>query len=167
MRNPTALFETSLGHFMAELYLDKMPLTAGNFVRLAQDNFFDGLHFHRVIKRFMVQTGCPFSRDPFDRRAGTGDPDSGCIRDEFTARLSNLTGTLAMANDGRPHSGGSQFFVNCVDNPQLDWWTPGGKHPVFGRVVQGLEVIRVIETVPTDRGERPVEPVLLERVTIG
>ncbi len=167
MRNPTALFETSLGHFIVELYVDKMPLTAGNFLQLAQDGFYDGLHFHRVIRRFMVQTGCPFSRDPLDRRAGTGDPPSGCIRDEFTARLSNLTGTLAMANDGRPNSGGSQFFVNTVDNPQLDWWTPGGKHPVFGKIAQGLEVLRLIEAVPTDRSERPLVPVLLERVTIG
>ncbi len=167
MANPIALFETSLGTFTAEIYLDKMPLTAGNFLRLAKEGFFDGLHFHRVIKGFMVQFGCPFSRDPKDPRCGTGDPPSGTIKDEFTARLSNTTGTLSMANTGAPNSGGSQFFINTTNNPFLDHFSPGAsRHPVFGKVVDGLDVVRQIEAVRTDRDDNPVVPVQVTHVTI-
>src|SRR5438309_3897954 len=111
MANPIALLETSMGNIKVELYLDKMPITAGNFIKLAKSGFYDGLHFHRVINKFMLQFGCPYSKDPKDRRAGTGGPPWGDIKDEFTVKLSNEPGTLSMANTGAPNSGGSQFFV--------------------------------------------------------
>jgi cyclophilin family peptidyl-prolyl cis-trans isomerase len=167
MANPTALVETTLGHFTVELYLDQMPITAGNFIRLAKEGFYDGLHFHRVIKRFMIQFGCPFSRDPNSPRAGTGDSPHGTIRDEHTARISNEPGTLAMANTGRPNSGSCQFFINTVANPYLDWFSPGpSQHPVFGKVINGMEVINLIEKAPTSQ-DRPREPIKVERITIS
>jgi cyclophilin family peptidyl-prolyl cis-trans isomerase len=167
MANPTALVETTLGHFTVELYLDQMPITAGNFIRLAKEGFYDGLHFHRVIKRFMIQFGCPFSRDPNSPRAGTGDSPHGTIRDEHTARISNEPGTLAMANTGRPGSGSCQFFINTVHNPYLDWFSPGpSQHPVFGKVINGMEVINLIEKAPTSQ-DRPREPIKVERITIS
>ena len=109
MPNPTALLETSLGNFKVELYADKMPITAGNFVKLAKSGFYDGLHFHRVINGFMLQFGCPHSKDPTSRRAGTGDSPHGPLQDEHppNAKLSNEPGTLSMANTGRPNSGSS------------------------------------------------------------
>jgi cyclophilin family peptidyl-prolyl cis-trans isomerase len=162
MPNPTAVFETSLGTFKAEILKAEMPITAGNFLTLARSGFYDGLHFHRVIKSFMIQFGCPHSKDPQSPRAGTGGPPHGTIQDEFlaTAKLSNAPGTLAMANTGRPNSGGSQFFINTVHNAYLDWFTPGAsKHPVFGRVVEGMDVVKAIEAAPVGPGDRPKTPV--------
>jgi cyclophilin family peptidyl-prolyl cis-trans isomerase len=169
MANPTAVFETSLGTFKAEILLAEMPVTAGNFVTLAKSGFYDGLHFHRVIKGFMIQFGCPFSRDPGSPRAGTGGPPHGTIADEHldAARFSNEPGTLSMANTGRPNTGGSQFFINTVHNSYLDWFTPGqSKHPVFGRVTEGMDVVRAIETTPTGPGDRPKTPVQVVKITI-
>jgi cyclophilin family peptidyl-prolyl cis-trans isomerase len=169
MANPTALFETSLGNFKVELFLDKMPLTAKNFLDLAKSGFYDGLHFHRVIQGFMLQFGCPHSRDPWSPRCGTGGPPHGTIQDEHlpTAKLSNEPGTLSMANTGRPNSGGSQFFVNTVHNAYLDWFSPGAsKHPVFGRVTEGMDIVKKIETTPTDDGDRPKTPVKVNRVVV-
>jgi cyclophilin family peptidyl-prolyl cis-trans isomerase len=169
MANPTAICETSLGTFEAELFLDTMPVTAGNFLDLAQSGFYDGLHFHRVIEGFMCQFGCPYSRDPKSPRAGTGGPPNGCIKDEFPegAKFSNEPGTLSMANTGEPDSGGSQFFINTVHNDFLDWFTPGpSRHPVFGKVIRGMEVITAIETTPTDGRDRPVTPVQMKKITV-
>ncbi len=169
MTNPTAICETSLGTFKVELFVDKMPLTAGNFIKLSEDGFYDGLHFHRVIKGFMCQFGCPHSRDPMSPRAGTGGPPHGTIEDEFPddAKLSNEPGTLSMANTGRPHSGGSQFFINTAKNDYLDWFSPGpSKHPVFGRVAEGLDVVQKIEATATDGNDRPTTPVQMIKVTI-
>jgi cyclophilin family peptidyl-prolyl cis-trans isomerase len=167
MANPTATFETSLGNFTVELYLDKMPVTAGNFLQLAKSGFYDGLHFHRVIKNFMVQFGCPYSKDPKSTRAGTGGPPTGDIKDEFTQKLSNEPMTLSMANTGAPNSGGSQFFINTVHNDFLDWFTPGpSRHPVFGRVTDGQDVVKKIETTPTDGDDRPRTPVKVIKVTV-
>jgi cyclophilin family peptidyl-prolyl cis-trans isomerase len=169
MSNPTATLDTSLGTFKVELFLDKMPITAGNFVKLAKNGFYDGLHFHRVINGFMIQFGCPHSRDPKSRRAGTGDGPDGCITDEHpaNARLSNEPGTLSMANTGQPNSGSCQFFINTVHNPYLDFFTPGAsKHPVFGRVIEGMDVVRQIETTRTDGDDRPTTPVRMNRITI-
>ena len=167
MPNPTALVETTLGHFTVELYTDKMPITAGNFVRLAKEGFYDGLHFHRVIKNFMIQFGCPHSRDPNSGRAGTGDSPHGCIKDEHTAKISNEPGTLSMANTGRPGSGSCQFFINTVHNSFLDWFSPGqSQHPVFGKVISGMEVVKLIETTPTSQ-DRPLRPVKVERITVS
>jgi cyclophilin family peptidyl-prolyl cis-trans isomerase len=169
MPNPIATFDTSLGSFQAEIYADKMPITAKNFVDLAKSGFYDGLHFHRVIKDFMIQFGCPHSKDPMSPRCGTGGPPHGNIQDEHPAahKLSNEPGTLSMANTGRPNSGGSQFFINTVHNSYLDWFTPGqSKHPVFGRIVQGLDVVTKIGTTPTDGDDRPLTPVRVNRVTV-
>jgi cyclophilin family peptidyl-prolyl cis-trans isomerase len=167
--NPIATFETSLGSFQAEIFLDKMPITAKNFLELAKAKFYDGLHFHRVIQGFMIQFGCPHSRDPKSPRAGTGGPPHGTIKDEFppNAKLSNEVGTLAMANTGQPNTGGSQFFINCTHNAYLDWFTPGAsRHPVFGKVSKGLEVVKKIETAKTGQGDRPVTPVKMIKVTV-
>ena len=170
MPNPTATFDTTLGSFTTEIFLDKMPLTAKNFLDLAKRGFYDGLHFHRVIKNFMIQFGCPYSKDPSDSRAGTGDAGQK-IQDEFKddAKLSNEPGTLAMANTGRPNSGGSQFFINCVHNDYLDWFTPGNsKHPVFGKITSGMDIVKKIETTPTSKpGDRPNTPVRVNKITVA
>jgi cyclophilin family peptidyl-prolyl cis-trans isomerase len=169
MPNPIAQFETSLGTFQAEIYLDKMPLTAGNFLKLAKSGFYDGLHFHRVINGFMLQFGCPFSRDPKSPRAGTGDGPDGPIKDEHpaNAKLSNEPGTLSMANTGEPNSGSCQFFVNTVHNGYLDWFSPGAsRHPVFGKVIKGMDVVTKIEKTRTDGEDRPITPVKMNKVTV-
>ena len=169
MTNPTARFDTSLGSFRVEIFEDKMPITAKNFLDLASSGFYDGLHFHRVIKGFMCQFGCPHSKDPNSPRAGTGGPPHGTIPDEHpeNAKLSNEVGTLSMANTGRPNSGGSQFFLNTAHNSYLDWFTPGqSKHPVFGRVIEGMDVVRKIESTQTGPGDRPITPVQVSRVTV-
>lgn len=168
MANPLAHFDSSLGSFTAEIYLDLMPITAGNFIKLAKEGFYDGLHFHRVINKFMIQFGCPYSKDPNDRRAGMGDSPYGAIPDEHpqNARLSNEPGTLSMANAG-PNSGSSQFFINTVHNAYLDFFTPGqSKHPVFGKIIHGMDVVQKIESTPTRPGDRPVTPVEMLSVTI-
>jgi cyclophilin family peptidyl-prolyl cis-trans isomerase len=102
MANPTATFETSLGTFKAEIFVEQMPITGGNFVKLAKEGFYDGLHFHRVINNFMCQFGCPHSRDPKSPRAGTGQSPYGAIQDEHPAdaQITNDTGTLSMPNTG-------------------------------------------------------------------
>ena len=169
MSNPTATLETSLGTVTIELFADKMPITAGNFVKLAKSGFYDGLHFHSVIDNFMIQFGCPHSKDPKSPRAGTGDGPQGTIADEHpaNAKLSNEPGTLAMANTGAPNSGSCQFFINTVHNPYLDFFTPGAsKHPVFGRVIEGLDVLKKIEKTPTDSGDRPLTPVKMIKITV-
>ncbi len=169
MPNPTATFETSMGTFKAEIFVDKMPITGGNFVRLAKEGFYDGLHFHRVISGFMNQFGCPFSKDPTSRRAGTGDSPYGAIKDEHPVahRLSNAIGTLSMANAG-PNSGSSQFFINTANNAFLDYFSPGeSKHPVFGAITAGMDVVTAINRTPTDRDDRPRTPVKMLKVTIA
>ena len=170
MANPHALCETSLGNFTVELYLDKMPITAQNFIKLAQSGFYDGLHFHRIIDNFMIQFGCPHSRDPRSNRAGTGDGPDGTIQDEHpeNAKLSNEPGTLSMANTGERNSGSCQFFINTVHNSYLDWFTAGeSKHPVFGRVIEGMDVIKTLEETRTDGDDRPITPVRMNKITIS
>ncbi|HWM87245.1 MAG TPA: peptidylprolyl isomerase [Kofleriaceae bacterium] len=170
MANPTADFVTSLGTIRVELFTDVMPKTAGNFIKLAQSGFYDGLHFHRVIKGFMLQFGCPNSRDPESPRAGTGNAPHGTIEDEHpaNAKLSNEPGTLSMANTGRPNSGSCQFFINTVHNAYLDWFSPGAsKHPVFGRVVEGMDVVQKIESTPTNESDRPRQPVKMIQIKVN
>ena len=169
MANPTATFETSLGNFKVEVFEDKMPITSANFLGLARDGFYDGLHFHRVIQNFMIQFGCPHSADPESGRAGTGGPPHGNIQDEHPEdqKLSNEAGTLSMANTGAPNSGGSQFFINTVHNDYLDWFTAGpSKHPVFAKVVDGYDIVQQIEATPTDGRDKPVTPVQVIRVSV-
>lgn len=167
MANPTAIFDTSEGTFEAELFLDRMPITAANFIALAKSGFYDGLHFHRVIPGFMLQFGCAHSKDPNSPRAGTGNSPLGNIKDELTQKISNTPGTLSMANTGAPNSGGSQFFVNTVHNSFLDWWdkrTPS-QHPVFGEVRKGMEIVKIIETRGSGSGKLS-KPVKMNKVTI-
>ena len=169
MGNPTATFNTSLGSFKAEIFTDSMPVTSANFISLAKGGFYDGLHFHRVIARFMIQFGCPHSSDPFSQFAGTGGPPHGNIADEFLdgAKFSNQPGTLSMANTGRPNSGGSQFFINVADNSYLDWFNPAtpSKHPVFGKIIDGLDVVQQIEGTPCNQS-KPLTPVKVNSITI-
>ena len=167
MGNPTAIFNTTEGSFKAEIYLDEMPITAGNFIKLAEEGFYNGLHFHRIIKNFMIQFGCPNSKDPNSRAAGTGGPGYN-IQDEFTQEISNRPGTLSMANTGQPNSGGSQFFINVKDNAYLDWFdkrTPS-QHPVFGKVTEGYDVVVEMSQVRTSYGDRPITPVKIESIEI-
>ncbi len=175
MANPIATFETSMGNFKAELFLDKMPVSVNNFIQIARHadgsgrNFYDGLHFHRVIKNFMLQFGCEHSIDPNSSRCGTGSSPLGNAQDEHPPehKISNEPGTLSMANTGRPNSGGAQFFVNVVNNDYLDWFSPGqSKHPVFGKVIEGWDVVQAIEAAPTVAGDRPSAPIKMNRVTV-
>jgi cyclophilin family peptidyl-prolyl cis-trans isomerase len=170
MPNPTATLETSLGPISIELFTDRMPVTAGNFIELAKSGFYDGLHFHRVIQGFMLQFGCPHSSDPNSASAGTGDGPNGPIQDEFPddAKISNEPGTLSMANTGKPNSGSCQFFINTVHNDFLDWFSPGqSKHPVFAKVVDGMDVVMQIEATPTNASDRPNDPIKMVSVTVN
>jgi len=182
--NPIATFETTMGTFKAEIYLEEMPITASNFIDLSKKGFYNGLHFHRVIPNFMAQFGCPFARDPKSPRAGTGGPDDGTsfqvggetivrknggnIPDEFTRQITNAPGTLSMANTGAPNSGGSQFFMNVVDNNFLDFFNPQtpSKHPVFGQITEGFDVVKQITETRTDRNDCPQTPVQMKSITI-
>ena len=158
-----------MGNFEAEIYVDKMPITGGNFVRLANEGFYNGLHFHRVIANFMNQFGCPHSKDPNSRMAGTGDSPHGAIADEHPAehQLSNEPGTLSMANAG-PNSGSSQFFINTVHNDFLDYFSGGNsKHPVFGKVNSGMDVVNAINSTATDGNDRPRTPVQMISLSIA
>jgi peptidylprolyl isomerase len=160
MGNSIAVFDTSMGTFKVELFEDKMPVTTGNFIKLARDGFYDGVVFHRVIDGFMIQGGDPTG-------TGTGGPGY-TIEDEFVEGLSNLKYTVAMANTGQPNSGGSQFFINLVDNTYLDWNQPpeASKHPVFGKVIDGMDVIDAIGKVEVGAGARPEEDVVINKLTI-
>lgn len=169
MANPTAVFDTSKGTFKAEIFLAEMPITAQNFIDLVNDGFYNGIHFHRVIPGFMCQFGCDFARDYGHPRSGTGSSPRGNVQDEHPAdaQFSNEPGTLSMANTGRPNSGGAQFFINTAHNSFLDWWdrsTPS-KHPVFGRVTEGMDIIKSIEGVGSRSGQTS-EPVKMNSVTI-
>jgi len=169
MPNPTAVLDTSLGQIKVEIFADLMPVTAQNFIKLAKSGFYDGLHFHRVIDGFMIQFGCPHSKDPRSPIAGTGDAPHGTIKDEHpaNAKLSNEPGTLAMANTGAPNSGSCQFFINTVKNDYLDWFSPGpSKHPVFGKIIEGADVVKKIEKTKTDGDDRPVTPVRMNKITV-
>jgi len=168
--NPTAIVKTNYGTFELELFTDTMPVTAGNFVKLANEGYFNGTKFHRVIDGFMIQGGDPLTKDDTQSaRWGTGGPGY-TIADEHRSGplLSNTRGTIAMANSG-PNSGGSQFFINVADNTFLDFDKEPltSKHPVFGRVIAGMEVVDTIAEVETTAGDRPVEPVVIESVTIN
>ena len=159
MANKIAVFETNKGKFSVELFEDKAPLTTGNFIKLVNKGFYNGLVFHRVIPDFMIQTGCP-------KGVGTGGPGY-AIKDEFHKDLSNVRGTLSMANSG-PNTGGSQFFVNVVDNTFLDFNKPptSSKHPVFGKVVSGMDIVDTISKMKTGRNDKPVETITIKTITI-
>jgi len=170
MANPVAVFDTTNGTFKAEIFLDKMPITAQNFIDLANSGFYNGLHFHRVIPNFMVQFGCPNSSDPTSPNAGTGGPPHGNIADEHPDehKLSNHPGTLSMANTGRPNTGGSQFFINTVHNDFLDWFNLGtpSKHPVFGQITQGMDIVEGISKAQTGSRDNPLDPIQVRSISI-
>ena len=138
------LLKTSMGDITIQLY-DDMPITTGNFQKLVETGFYDGVIFHRVIDGFMIQGGDP---------EGTGMGGPGYeIADEFTDHNRNDRGTIAMANSG-PNTGGSQFFINLVDNSFLD-----SKHPAFGKVIAGMDVVDAIAKVQKDANDRPLTDV--------
>lgn len=152
------VFETNQGSIEITL-ADDMPITTGNFVKLVNQGFYDGTRFHRVIEGFMIQGGDPLSKDVSKVRLwGTGDPGYS-IKDEY-GKLKNVPGTIAMANSG-PNSGGSQFFINTMNNSFLN-----GKHPVFGTVTQGMDVVGVISGTDTDAQDRPVEDMLIVKAYV-
>jgi peptidylprolyl isomerase len=125
-----------------------MPITTANFENLVEQEVYNGTIFHRVIANFMIQGGDPTG-------TGYGDPSIPTIQDEFTADNRNDRGTIAMANAG-PNTGSSQFFINVVNNNYLDT-----KHPVFGRVIEGMDVVDAISQVATDSNDKPTEDVTI------
>jgi len=131
MPNRTAILETTKGTIKFELYEAEAPITTKNFIDLAQKGFYNGLTFHRVIRGFMIQGGCP-------KGDGTGGPGY-TIRDEFHPKLKHTKGAVSMANAG-PNTGGSQFFITEAPQPHLD-----GKHSVFGQVTEGQNVVESIK----------------------
>ena len=147
----TVLLKTNQGDIRIKLYED-MEITAGNFKKLVGEGFYDGIIFHRVIDGFMIQGGDPEGR-------GTGGPGY-TIKDEFKGHKNNR-GTISMANSG-PNTGGSQFFINLVDNNFLD-----EKHPVFGEVIEGMDVVDKIGKVKTDAQDKPLEDVVIEKGVVG
>lgn len=165
--NPVVTLKTNQGDIALELFLDKTPKTAGNFLKLAEAGFFDGTKFHRVIAGFVIQGGDPNSKMNDKVSYGKGGPGY-TIEDEFVLGLSNTRETISMANTGRPNSGGSQFFINLVDNIGLDFDKPPeiSRHPVFGKVISGMKVVDFIAKVDVDQMGIPVEPVVIEKVII-
>ncbi len=156
----TAILHTSKGDITIELFADRVPKTAANFAKLAGEGFYNGTKFHRVIKGFMIQGGDPLSKDNSKMGLwGTGGPGYQ-FADEITAGNKNDIGTISMANSG-PNTNGSQFFINVAANNFLD-----AKHTVFGKVVSGMEVVKVIENTPTGEADRPVTPVVIDSVTL-
>jgi cyclophilin family peptidyl-prolyl cis-trans isomerase len=151
--NPHAIIETNKGTIEIELFMDKAPLTAGNFKKLSEEGFYDGTIFHRVIPDFMIQGGDPTG-------TGTGGPGY-TIKDEFGKGLKHdKAGMLSMANAG-PNTGGSQFFITVAPTPWLD-----GKHAIFGQVVKGQDVVNKISLVPRNSRDKPNENVTITKVTI-
>jgi cyclophilin family peptidyl-prolyl cis-trans isomerase len=144
---------TTEGVIVFELFDDDAPETVANFKKLASEGFYDGLTFHRIIKDFMIQGGCP---------AGTGTGDPGYKFDDEINDHKVVRGALAMANSG-PNTNGSQFFIVTTDAaPWLD-----GKHTVFGEVNGGMDVVDRIESVPTVGADRPVEPIMIASIEFG
>ena len=153
MANPTVTIQTNHGTITAEMLADAAPKTAGNFIELAKKGFYDGVIFHRVIDGFMIQGGDP---------TGTGRGGPGySIPDEFGPGLEHdAEGLFSMANAG-PNTGGSQFFITLAATPWLD-----RKHAIFGKVTEGMDVVRQIGKVKTAGGDRPVDDVVMEKVTV-
>jgi len=151
MDNNIVLLKTNLGDIKIELASD-MPITTGNFKKLTQEGFYDGVIFHRVITGFMIQGGDP---------TGTGSGGPGyAIKDEFTNNNKNSRGTIAMANAG-PNTGGSQFFINLVNNNFLDT-----KHPVFGKIIEGMDIVDKIAKVEKDSKDKPLKDVIIEKAEL-
>ncbi|MDP4116629.1 MAG: peptidylprolyl isomerase [Bacteroidota bacterium] len=151
-----AVFKTTLGEFEIELFNKQTPKTVKNFVLLAKSGYYNGIIFHRVIDRFMIQGG-----DPTGTGRGGESIYGARFDDEFKPELLHSSeGILSMANAG-PNTNGSQFFITLVPTPHLN-----GKHTVFGKVVKGMEVVKEIGKTKTDRSDKPVTPVVIEKLTI-
>jgi cyclophilin family peptidyl-prolyl cis-trans isomerase len=149
----TATLNTTLGPIELELFDEDAPKTVENFRKLSADGFYDGIIFHRVIRDFMIQSGCP-------QGTGTGGPGY-TFEDEINSQAI-VRGTLAMANAG-PNTNGSQFFIlTTKDAPWLD-----GKHTAFGQVIAGMEIVDRIEALPTGAGDRPLDPPRIESIDLG
>ena len=150
---PKATIETTKGTIVIELYKDEAPKTVANFIKLAKQGFYDGIIFHRVIPGFMIQTGDP---------TGTGRGGPGyTFEDEFSPNLTHDgLGVVSMANAG-PNTNGSQFFITLAATPWLN-----GKHAIFGRVIDGQQVAEQIAAVPRSAQDRPLQDVVMQRVTI-
>lgn len=147
------LLVTTMGNITIQMY-DDMPITTGNFKNLTRLGVYDGTIFHRVIDGFMIQGGDPTG-------TGVGDPNIAAIPDEFTEHNRNNRGTIAMANTGEANTGSSQFFINLVDNNYLD-----DKHPVFGQVIDGMDVVDAIGKVETDSSDKPLQDVSITRAML-
>ena len=148
-KNQIAVIVTNMGTMEFEIYEDKVPITANNFISLANQGFYDGVIFHRVVKGFVIQGGDP---------TGTGTGGSGkTIPDEFVPELKHdSAGVLSMANSG-PNTGSSQFFITLAPAPHLD-----GKHSIFGKLVKGEDVLMAIGSVEVGDGDRPLNDVTME-----
>lgn len=159
--NVLVTLKTNQGDIALTLHGADAPITVGNFVKLAQENFYDNTNFHRVIPDFMIQGGDPLSKDPLSRALhGTGDPGYK-FQDEFNAHKM-VRGVIAMANSG-PNTNGSQFFIVVgAAFPHLD-----GKHTVFGEVTSGMDVVDKISLVERDARDNPVTPVIVKDVVVA
>ena len=147
------MMQTSAGDITIRLFTEQAPDTTANFLKLVDMGYYNGLHFHRVIEQFMIQGGCPHSKDPMSPRAGTGGPGWQIPCEPSALALKHdKPGILSMANAGR-NTGGAQFFLTTVATPHLN-----GNHAVFGEVVGGMDVVRAIETCSKLRGDRPAQP---------
>jgi cyclophilin family peptidyl-prolyl cis-trans isomerase len=147
------LMKTSAGDISLNLYHAECPDTVANFLKLVDSGHYDGLHFHRVIKDFMLQGGCPHSKDPNSRRAGTGGPGWNIKCEASALKMRhNKPGLLSMANAG-PNTGGSQFFLTTV---ACEWLN--GNHAVFGEVTAGMDIVMAIEACDTEAGDKPRTP---------
>ena len=146
-------FHTTLGDFIVELNDTLVPITAGNFMNLVQDKYYDGVTFHRLINNFMIQGG-----------NGAKKPN---IEDEFHVALSNTTGTISMANTGAVNSGNTQFFINLINNTRLDYNKAplSSKHPVFGKVVENFSVVQAIGSAPVS-GSAPSPPIYMDSLRL-
>ncbi|MCZ6703607.1 MAG: peptidylprolyl isomerase [Ignavibacteria bacterium] len=150
------IIKTSMGTIEIELFADKTPKTVENFVGLVEKGYYKGVIFHRVIKNFMLQSG-----DPTGTGRGGASFWGGKFEDEFVSDLKHDTpGMLSMANAG-PNTNGSQFFITLIATPWLD-----GKHTVFGKVINGMDVVYAIGEVKTEMGDKPINAVVMEEITI-
>jgi cyclophilin family peptidyl-prolyl cis-trans isomerase len=159
--NPHVTLETSKGKIVIELYPDKAPKSVANFLHYVHSGHYNATIFHRVIAGFMVQGG------GFDTK-GVQKPTGAPIENESNNGLSNGRGTLALARTGDPHSATSQFFISVVDNSRLDYSTSPQRwgYTVFGKVIEGMDVVDAIAAVPTGPDDKPVEPVVLQKATV-
>ncbi len=157
-QNPIVTINTNMGTIKVELYPDIAPNTVKNFISLVNKGFYDGLIFHRVIRGFMIQGGCP-------EGVGTGGPGYS-IKGEFSANgfennLKHTAGVISMARSQMPDSAGSQFFLMHEDSPHLD-----GQYAAFGKVTEGMDVVDAIAQCKTDYMDKPLEEKVMNTVTV-